>query len=1112
MKDCNALKTQNSSRMDIFERKNPIEFVENICNNLGLSTDIVFDLLPLYTVDSTQRIEQNSFGAIILSRIILAISHGCADPEKCERKSKADLQKYNDMNSLSSSSNGGKARLFHGLFQNPLYPSTNNDVDSSDEIRERSFGGKKIMFNYQHFASEAKTKGISTKWIDSIGLVTDLSNLLSVLQENDKDEKELNVVDVIEQCLKVIHMDDFMEILSTIHEKTFTPSYLRNPPPQSKPEMMSSNMLQRLLCDILGGTLREVRNIATFISDFNYLWTIMCKKFDSNIEINVTIKDCVWVLMIAFSSRTSYSTTAEGGSNYSVLTISAIIAIVASVEVESLDAANVSKKRKLNPIEDPDVNEIEEAALAILSSMTEENHLPSNDSKILNNVDFLAQEIQIDSNTLTQEVKRASQFICDDLFNELAITEKNSTMHPTNILQDFIIDADKRSDSFCILKKMYDNFIFSQITSDIVAVNDPASIASLFISTGIYHMNLCPSYEPSSTFAKNSVPTLPKTSNTKSVISATSSEFTVPKSQYENIDTLTKSSFEQGFDPHEVSSICVSNNGSESEGSSARELALRDYEMLNSINTNATTGTIKQKPILLADWIGQLSNDSLLRKPSKRLAQFMNLCNIYRPKESSQLQSIVSILDDTFNGVLQTLFSNETPSENTTQPFNIVSESGELIMDPELGEKFQNIMSSLISLYYGSLEQILVFETRRLQTSHHSELMSNDIFHRSLLAICCECVMKIHQPDFTTDIIIEVLEVDGYDLIKIMECFMRAMSRLPNDKALAFPDLESDPPLLLPNVMAAYLLRRETEIIEASIWVSACDGEKGGLIDAIASLHQLQSGGLNMNAWPPPCLEYTFDLDDDDDIRNLPVVVSRTNKIACPKSKDSLPVDLVLRKTLIVCARRIFQLAEKLAIDDFHMHRIWVAIRFFLRNHIYALYDRHIDHILLCCVYAICKITLGTFDITFAQIIEAYKKIFKERGEACNQKIIRHVLIESVDDGSLVFGNVIQFYNKVFVPTMKPHLVKNSDTDFLAKQKTKTGKVINHIVETARISHWNKAARDKQRVKNVVISNCLPEEKKDLVAPKSRTFYQFGAGGVNVSHFRLLPQIIMMHI
>ena len=44
-----------------------------------------------------------------------------------------------------------------------------------------------------------------------------------------------------------------------------------------------------------------------------------------------------------------------------------------------------------------------------------------------------------------------------------------------------------------------------------------------------------------------------------------------------------------------------------------------------------------------------------------------------------------------------------------------------------------------------------------------------------------------------------------------------------------------------------------------------------------------------------------------------------------------------------------------------------------------------------------------------------------------------YILIEKISDDTIIFGNIIQFLNKIFVPTVKPHIAKNSDFKFLEK-------------------------------------------------------------------------------
>ena len=145
-----------------------------------------------------------------------------------------------------------------------------------------------------------------------------------------------------------------------------------------------------------------------------------------------------------------------------------------------------------------------------------------------------------------------------------------------------------------------------------------------------------------------------------------------------------------------------------------------------------------------------------------------------------------------------------------------------------------------------------------------------------------------------------------------------------------------------------------------------------------------------------------WDIDDADEVNN--------NKT---RSKHDLPVELVFRKTLRIFARRTLQLGYKLKATDVLIQRIWVAIRHFLRNHIYVLYDHHIDHILLCCFYATCKVTLDAPVLSFANIFKSYHSVNRSRCELYNQGIVEYVLLERDDDGTEVFRNIIQFYNRI---------------------------------------------------------------------------------------------------
>ena len=85
-------------------------------------------------------------------------------------------------------------------------------------------------------------------------------------------------------------------------------------------------------------------------------------------------------------------------------------------------------------------------------------------------------------------------------------------------------------------------------------------------------------------------------------------------------------------------------------------------------------------------------------------------------------------------------------------------------------------------------------------------------------------------------------------MLKVMEIFLRCMSKSGSSEGMlssCFREPDNMNPLALPEVISRFLVQRETEMLDAGIWVSPMYQRSGGLVNAIAHLHQSQSG-------PPP--------------------------------------------------------------------------------------------------------------------------------------------------------------------------------------------------------------------------------------------------------------------
>lgn len=92
-----------------------------------------------------------------------------------------------------------------------------------------------------------------------------------------------------------------------------------------------------------------------------------------------------------------------------------------------------------------------------------------------------------------------------------------------------------------------------------------------------------------------------------------------------------------------------------------------------------------------------------------------------------------------------------------------------------------------------------------------------------------------------------------------------------------------------------------------------------------------------------------------------------------PKVNKAGSLGLFFRKVYHLAWLRLRDLCDKLNINDEDLRRkIWTCFEFSIRNHTDLMRDRHLDQILMCAVYAMCKVT-GR-DQSFQDIMKCYRQ------------------------------------------------------------------------------------------------------------------------------------------
>ena len=137
--------------------------------------------------------------------------------------------------------------------------------------------------------------------------------------------------------------------------------------------------------------------------------------------------------------------------------------------------------------------------------------------------------------------------------------------------------------------------------------------------------------------------------------------------------------------------------------------------------------------------------------------------------------------------------------------------------------------------------------------------------------------------------------------------------------------------------------------------------------------------------------------------------INKAVKNLITNSENSMDTDLFLRRLLSHCANRILELCNSLGLAEAIKEEIWAAFKYLLSEKTELLENRHVDHMVICTIYAVCKFHSV---VTFKMIIEKYKQFYLE-----DVNFFKKVYLE--DD---TYDDVIMFYNTVYIKAMKDFL------------------------------------------------------------------------------------------
>ncbi|NXX94169.1 RB protein, partial [Centropus bengalensis] len=331
----------------------------------------------------------------------------------------------------------------------------------------------------------------------------------------------------------------------------------------------------------------------------------------------------------------------------------------------------------------------------------------------------------------------------------------------------------------------------------------------------------------------------------------------------------------------------------------------------------------------------------------------------------------------------------------------------------EIGSQVTGILRYKLGvrLYYRVMESMLKSVRQVLITFFLlSKLLNDNIFHTSLLACAVEVIMATYsrsasQSDGTsaeTDLsfpwILKVFDLKAFDFYKVIESFIKAEPSLTRE-------------------MIKHLERCEHRIMESLAWQSGSplfdlikqSKEREGQTDPpeptpalnLPLQHNHTAADLYLSPVKPP-LSATSTPDAQ------PAVTPQAQK---PQKSTSL--SLFYKKVYLLAYLRLRTLFFRLLSDHPDLEPlIWTLFQHTLQNEYELMRDRHLDQIMMCSMYGICKVK--NVDLRFKIIVSAYKEL-----PNTNQETFKHVLIREEQ-----YDSIIVFYNLVFMQKLKTNILQ----------------------------------------------------------------------------------------
>ncbi|KAF7281421.1 hypothetical protein GWI33_004801 [Rhynchophorus ferrugineus] len=429
-------------------------------------------------------------------------------------------------------------------------------------------------------------------------------------------------------------------------------------------------------------------------------------------------------------------------------------------------------------------------------------------------------------------------------------------------------------------------------------------------------------------------------------------------------------------------------------------------------------------------------------------------------EKMSRLHALVNNRTAAPSDNLKRIFEScgKDPTETIESVISTISERfiGEYTIINSSNDDAQSKLNIAITLFYKYIE--FIFEKEQKISIDISAVVDKEIFYQGVLACCAEIVLYCYNFPKKFPWIIDALQIESVQFVKVIELIVRCKDNLFRELIKHLKWIEetiieslawkSDSPIWLAIERSGQPIPKNEDVALPGQLLYTDATEKQNIqcpaSPSANDVFQSPSPQICKNLFPSPGQSsvqhipkhaHAIILGKDKNIKLIQLTDSDkrngNNRGGSPglqpdqspatvKPKRTGSIAIIYRKFYYLASLRLEELYSHLDFVNFELKRkIWTIFEYSIRE-TDLIKDRHLDQLLMCAIYVICKAC--NVNITFASIMKYYRY-----QPQASSSVYRDVFIERRIDGETISeerGDLINFYNSVYVKVLQSYVVR----------------------------------------------------------------------------------------